>query len=169
MVVKARMLLRLLTGVLMCSVEALGSYYPKAIPTEAGGSICSLSRKLKDVAPWTQEKIAALRKTRDKYGSKLLDWQLHFHESPEYGVNDSILYRIRTVIETVNKEIKTLPAKAIRSGALAAASAGSSENSSQSLRMHKKTALLAKSTTVYMVEATQLKEGICLSASQPVE
>ncbi|CCD12310.1 unnamed protein product [Trypanosoma congolense IL3000] len=124
MVVKARLLLRLLTGVLMCSVEVLGSYYPKAIPIEAGGSICSLSRKLKDVAPWTQEKIAALRKTRDEYGSKLLDWKLHFHGSPKCEVNESILDEIRVTLENVNAEIGALQAKAIRAGALAARSAG---------------------------------------------
>ncbi|CCD12902.1 Transferrin receptor-like, ESAG6-like [Trypanosoma congolense IL3000] len=104
----------------LCAV----SYHRQSIPTEAGESICSLSRNLKAVVPWTQEKISALRKTRDAYASKLLDWQLHFHGSSECGVNESILEDIRTELETVNKELQKLSAKAIRAGALAAKSAG---------------------------------------------
>ncbi|CCD15306.1 Transferrin receptor-like, ESAG6-like [Trypanosoma congolense IL3000] len=96
----------------------------KTLPTEAGGSICSLSRKLKEVAPWTQQKLEALKKTRDAYASKLLDWQLHFHGSSECELNESILEEIQADLEKVNEEIKKLSAKAIRAGALAAKSAG---------------------------------------------
>ncbi|CCD16587.1 unnamed protein product [Trypanosoma congolense IL3000] len=96
----------------------------KAIPTEVGESICSLSRKLKDVSPWTQEKIATLRRTRDAYASKLLDWKLHFHGSLECEVNESILGEIWAALEKVSEELSGLHTKAIRAGALAAKSAG---------------------------------------------
>ncbi|CCD14453.1 unnamed protein product [Trypanosoma congolense IL3000] len=106
-------------------VSGLGStYYPKSIPTDAGESICSLSRKLKDVAPWTVGQVAALKKKRDEYVSKFTDSKLHFHESLGCGGNESLLDSIRTALEKVNEEIKTLPAKAIRAGVLAAKSAG---------------------------------------------
>ncbi|CCD16243.1 Transferrin receptor-like, ESAG6-like [Trypanosoma congolense IL3000] len=105
-------------------VSCASFYYPKAVPTEAGGSICSLSRKLKDISPWTQGQLEALKKTRDAYASKLLDWQLHFDGSHECEVNQSILETIRTDLEKVNEEIKKLPAKAIRAGGFAAKSAG---------------------------------------------
>ncbi|CCD16405.1 Transferrin receptor-like, ESAG6-like [Trypanosoma congolense IL3000] len=108
-----------------CSVVSCAlSYYPKALHTETGGSICSLSRKLKEVIPWTQEQLDVLKKTRDAYASKFLDWQLHFHGSSECELNQSILEDIRTDLEKVNEEIKTLSGKAIRAGALAAKSAG---------------------------------------------
>ncbi|CCD14384.1 Transferrin receptor-like, ESAG6-like [Trypanosoma congolense IL3000] len=110
---------------MLCSSAAWEYPYPrKAVPTEAGESICGINKKLKDVAPWTQQKIAALRKTRDEYESKILDWNLHFHESPGCGGNESVLEEIHTALEAVNGEIKKLPAKAIQAGALAAKSAG---------------------------------------------
>ncbi|CCD17256.1 unnamed protein product [Trypanosoma congolense IL3000] len=121
---ESRLFCRLLAWFLMCSVGVLGSFYRKSVPTEAGETICSLSRKLKEVAPWTQEKVAALRKTRDEYVSKILDWQLHFQGSPGCGGNESLRDKIRTILEKVNEEIKTLPTKSIRAGALAAKSAG---------------------------------------------
>ncbi|CCD16295.1 unnamed protein product [Trypanosoma congolense IL3000] len=102
----------------------VSSNYPRAIPTEAGESICSLSRKLKDVSPWTVWQLAELRKTRNVYASKLLDWQLHFHGSPACELNESILEDIQAALKKVNEEIFKLPAKAIRAGALAAKSAG---------------------------------------------
>ncbi|CCD16370.1 unnamed protein product, partial [Trypanosoma congolense IL3000] len=109
----------------LCSgILCASSYYPKALPTEAGGSICSLSRKLKEVAPWTQEQLETLRKTRDAYASKFLDWQLYFHGSPECEVNESILGKILTALVTVNKQLPELHTKAILAGALAARSAG---------------------------------------------
>ncbi|CCD13085.1 unnamed protein product [Trypanosoma congolense IL3000] len=105
-------------------VSSASSRRKQAIPIEAGESICSLSKTLKDVPPWTQEKIADLRKTRDAYASKLLDWQLYFHGSSECGVNESIFGEIWVTLEAVDEEIKTLPTKAIRAGAFAAKSAG---------------------------------------------
>ncbi|CCD15510.1 Transferrin receptor-like, ESAG6-like [Trypanosoma congolense IL3000] len=110
---------------LFCSVEVwAGSYSPKFLHTEAGGSICRLSRKLKEVEPWTQEQLEALKKNHDAHASKFLEWQLHFHGSHECEVNQSILETIRTDLEKVNEEIKKLSAKAIRAGAFAAKSAG---------------------------------------------
>ncbi|CCD12012.1 Transferrin receptor-like, ESAG6-like [Trypanosoma congolense IL3000] len=103
---------------------SVGSLYPKAIPTEAGESICTLSWKLKEVTLWASEKVEALRKESDAYASQLLDWQLHFHESLECEVNQSILEEIRTALGTANEELQKLPKKAIRAGALAAKSAG---------------------------------------------
>ncbi|CCD12392.1 unnamed protein product [Trypanosoma congolense IL3000] len=112
-------------GLMFCSeVSCVSSYYPKAIPTEAGVSVCTLSRKLKDVPSWTAEKLTELKKTRDEYASKFLDWKLHFHGNSDCGVNESILENIRTDLEKVNEEINKLSAKAIRAGALAAKSAG---------------------------------------------
>ncbi|CCD17030.1 unnamed protein product, partial [Trypanosoma congolense IL3000] len=105
-------------------VPCVSSYYPKAIPTEAGGAICSLSRKLKDVAPWTTGKLTELKKTRDEYASKFLDWQLHFHESSECEVNESILEKIMAALGTVDEELSELHAKSMQAGALAARSAG---------------------------------------------
>ncbi|CCD12135.1 hypothetical protein, unlikely, partial [Trypanosoma congolense IL3000] len=110
--------------VLMLCLEVTCENKRQAIPTEVGESICSLSNKLKDVAPWTVGQVAALKKNRDEYASKFLDWKLHFHGSPECGENESILEEILKVLGKVNKEIKTLPAKAIRAGALAVKSAG---------------------------------------------
>ncbi|CCD14486.1 unnamed protein product [Trypanosoma congolense IL3000] len=100
------------------------SYYPKALLTDAGVAICSLSRKLKDVAPWTAGKLTELKKTRDEYASKLLNWNLHFHGFPDCGGNESLFEEVRTALGTVNKELGTLPRKSIRAGALAAKSAG---------------------------------------------
>ncbi|CCD16379.1 unnamed protein product [Trypanosoma congolense IL3000] len=111
-------------SVLCSNAEWELPYSRKAVPTEAGESICSLSRKLKDVAAWTQGQLEALKKTRDTYASKLLDWQLHFHGSHECEVNQSMLEDIRTDLEKVNEEIKKLSGKAIRTGAFAAKSAG---------------------------------------------
>ncbi|CCD16711.1 Transferrin receptor-like, ESAG6-like [Trypanosoma congolense IL3000] len=109
----------------LCSEKVWGvPYSRKAIPTEAGESICSLSRKLKDVSPWTQGLLETLKKTQEVYASKLLDWQLHFHGSSECELNQSILDNIRTDLEKVNKEIQKLSGKAILAGALAAKSAG---------------------------------------------
>ncbi|CCD12005.1 unnamed protein product [Trypanosoma congolense IL3000] len=105
-------------------VSSESSFYPKAIPTEAGGAICTLSRKLKDVIHWTVGKLSELRKTREVYTSKFLDWQLHFHGSPECELNESIFEECRVVLKEVNEEIGGLPAKAILAGALAARSAG---------------------------------------------
>ncbi|CCD13570.1 Transferrin receptor-like, ESAG6-like [Trypanosoma congolense IL3000] len=108
-----------------CAEEVwAGSFHRKALPTEAGESICSLSRKLKDVSPWTQGQLEALQKTRDTYASKLPDWQLHLHGFHECEVNQSVLDDIRTDLEKVNEEIKKLSGKAIRAGAFAAKSAG---------------------------------------------
>ncbi|CCD12980.1 Transferrin receptor-like, ESAG6-like [Trypanosoma congolense IL3000] len=105
-------------------VSSESSLYPKAIPTEAGESICTLSRKLKEVALWASGKVEALRKESDVHASKILDWQLYFHESLECDVNQSILEEIRTALGEANQEIQKLPKKAIHAGALAARSAG---------------------------------------------
>ncbi|CCD15050.1 Transferrin receptor-like, ESAG6-like [Trypanosoma congolense IL3000] len=121
---EVRLVYQLLAGLLLLCSEVTWGNKRQAIPTEVGESICSLSRKLKLVASWTVGQVAALKKTRDEYASKFLEWKLHFHGSPECGENDSILEGIRIELETVNKEIQKLPAKAIRAGALAAKSAG---------------------------------------------
>ncbi|CCD11677.1 unnamed protein product [Trypanosoma congolense IL3000] len=105
-------------------ISSQSSYYPKAIPTEAGGAICTLSRKLKDVTPWAVGQVSELKKTRDDYESKFLDWKLHFNGNSECGENETILDEILTTLERVNEEIHALPSKAIHAGALAAKSAG---------------------------------------------
>ncbi|CCD15144.1 Transferrin receptor-like, ESAG6-like [Trypanosoma congolense IL3000] len=109
---------------LLYSVAYLESFSRKAIPSEAGGAICSLSKKLKNVAPWTREKMATLMKSRDEHESKYFDWKLHFHASPECQMNESVLDEIRTMLENVNTEFRTLHSKAVRARALAARSAG---------------------------------------------
>ncbi|CCD16147.1 unnamed protein product [Trypanosoma congolense IL3000] len=109
---------------MLFSAVALGPFPRKAIPSEVGGAICSLSKKLKNVAPWTRQKMAALMKSRDEHESKYFDWKLHFHVSPECQMNESVLDEIRIMLENVNTEFRTLPAKAVRARALAARSAG---------------------------------------------
>ncbi|CCD13994.1 Transferrin receptor-like, ESAG6-like [Trypanosoma congolense IL3000] len=121
---EVRLVFQLLAVVFLLCSEFTWGNKRQAIPTEVGESICSLSRKLKRVATWVVVQIAALKKSRDEYASKFLDWKLHFQGSSECEVNESILDEIWVTLENVNEEIKTLPAKAIRSGALAARSAG---------------------------------------------
>ncbi|CCD16994.1 unnamed protein product, partial [Trypanosoma congolense IL3000] len=112
-------------GLIFCSeVLSASPYRRQGIPIEAGESICSLSKTLKEVVPWTQSQLEALKKTRDAYTSKFLEWLLHFNGSSECVVNEDNLETIRTNLENVNEEINKLPAKAIRAGALAAKSAG---------------------------------------------
>ncbi|CCD16187.1 unnamed protein product [Trypanosoma congolense IL3000] len=121
---EARLGLQFLFVMLMLCSECTWGNNWQAFPTEVGESICSISRKMKDVSSWTIEHLRVLKERRDEYASKFLDWKLHFHGSPECGENDSILEGIRTVLERANEEIKTLPAKAICAGAPAAKSAG---------------------------------------------
>ncbi|CCD12589.1 unnamed protein product [Trypanosoma congolense IL3000] len=126
MEMKAGLVWWVMVGVLVLFSKTPRAWEPsrQAIHTEAGESICSLSNKLKDVTPWAQQEISALRKMRDAHASKFLEWQLHFHGSPACKVNESLLEDIRTDLEKVNEEIEKLSEKAIRAGALAAKSAG---------------------------------------------
>ncbi|CCD11631.1 Transferrin receptor-like, ESAG6-like [Trypanosoma congolense IL3000] len=99
----------------------------KAIPTAAGKTICTVSKSLKEVTPWTAYQIEKVKKQRDELEAKLFDWQINLSNTDYTKLcsnKDIILKKAQETLKNANNAIKELHKKAINASAFAGISAG---------------------------------------------
>ncbi|CCD14658.1 unnamed protein product [Trypanosoma congolense IL3000] len=116
--------------ILLFSDVALGTG-TKAIHTKAGAAICTLSKTLKDVAPWVTQQVEDGAAKITNLEMKLLEWQSKFIQSKSKGIGSEeckitgLLFRqVRKEIDKARAEVEKLEKEASKAAAFAANSAG---------------------------------------------